>query len=501
MTYSYITPIFLFVLVLLICIFYFRKPVYPSGKITEVIPEVALTKQVDHEPAWGFDTPNPIIEDFTGNNKYLTFIRLETTNGREYVQKIGKDTLMAMYKALFIDPFYQRYLISKGKHKEQIDFFINKLLLPAAHSYSEIVIQYYKEMASELTGLPIETTPVTNRYSWNEEFRKYFEGIVLLDTQLETFVWMYIYMTQDLHLPAELVDYFGVIFGHKKKNTTLDVSGCAFMSASAPYTKGDTIIARNFDWMTPLYDNRPLTAFHHVQDGILSFGYPGMVFCTLSAINKHKVWCSFNNLSYSIGTFLQPNLPIISTDMFFRFKRSTTARELYHEYLDANFDVSIIYFAADQKGSYAVGQRPGPQQTKVTEGTPDDKAFARANKVLNPIWYKKGLADPNGWGSDSLHRQVFMMKQLHDNKGHLDDTRFMHIFQEPLHADDLIPGDTARKSPYGKGPTFYVERGKVVDHTMYQCVYNANTHNLYLRGHSYLEPNYPWLKLDIDQIL
>jgi len=257
------------------------------------------------------------------------------------------------------------------------------------------------------------------------------------------------------------------------------VTGCSFLSATGSATvNGDTIIGRNFDWMTNLYDNKDVLCLHFVQDGIMSFTFPGMVFCTLTAVNKHKVWCSFNNLSYSVGVSLAKDLPTITTDMHFRLKNSTSASELHKEFKDATFDISIMYFTADSNGAYCVAQKP--KVRKITEGSPSDTIFARANKVINPAWYKEGIADPNGWASDSLHRYCVMMKQLHDNEGSINDKTIMHILQESH-----------------KGPTLYKKKGKNEDHTIYQVVYNANTHKLYIRGYSPLSPTQLWYHIPI----
>jgi hypothetical protein len=473
---------------------HYKKPISGGQDISHyasILPENTIMTKLKNEPPLGFDTIEPVVYDFKGNNEHVVFIDLVDGTGQEYVRKVGKDNLQLVYNNLFVKPFYEKWLIGKKKKEEEVMFFIKKLNLPAAAPYKETIVTFYKEMCAELSGLPIEPTDITEIDSWNPEFKKWFEFVILLDVQLETYVWMYLHMINDLNIPKSWVDAFGTM----GKN-------CSFMNAKAPYTTGDALIARNLDWMTPVYDNIPLHVFHHTKHGVITMGFPGMVFCTLTAINKHNVWCSFNNLSYSLGTALSQNYPSVVTDMFFKVKEAKNASQL-NDFMNAiNYDINIFYFAGDQTGVYCSAQKVMKDKNfKVTEGTPENKIFARANKVLNPLWYANKLADPTGWGSDSVHRQTVMMKQMIDNKGKLDDKLFMHIFQEPLHTKDLIPGDNSKDAePYGKGPTLYVHRGHNSDHTVYQCVFNCNTHMLYLRGNCILRPNFPWYKLDVNKI-
>lgn len=470
---------------------YYNRPISGGedpSHYASILPENVIMSELENEPPLGFDTAIPVVYNFKGNNEHIVFIDLTEGGGQEYVRKVGKNSLQLIYNNLFVAPFYEKWLISEKKKEEEVMLFINKLNLPAAALYRDIIIKFYKEMSSELSGLPIEPTDITKMKYWNPEFTKWFKFVVLLDVQLETYVWMYLHMVNDLDIPASWVDNFG-------KN-------CSFMNAKDPYTTGDALIGRNLDWMTSIYDNIPLHVFHHTKHDVITIGFPGMVFCTLTAINKHKVWCSFNNLSYSLGTALSPNYPSVVIDMFFKVKEATSAYQL-NEFMNAiDYDINIFYFAGDHNGVYCNAQKVMKDKNfKVTEGTPEDHIFARANKVLDPLWYANKLAVPDSWGSDSAHRQTRMMKQMIDNKGKLNDELFMHILQEPLCKADLISGDNSKDAePYGKGPTLYNQRGKNDEHTVYQCIYNCTTHMLYLRGNCILRPNFPWYKLNINNI-
>jgi hypothetical protein len=183
--------------------------------------------------------------------------------------------------------------------------------------------------------------------------------------------------------------------------------------------------------------------------------------------------------------------------MFFKLKDSKTANELYTNMLKVDYDINIMYFTGDTNGTYCVAQKVDePTNYKVTEFNNKNNAAARANKVLRGIWYNNALAHPQAWGSDSLGRQTVMMKQLYDNKGTITTDTICHILQEPLYENkDYKPklnGDVN-----GTGPTLYQAQGKNADHTVYQCVYEPSTKTLLVRGKSNLEPNQPWVKVDI----
>ena len=487
--------IILFIAITLITVFYTiwtkRKNILPikgSSSSPPELPEKTLLDKLDKkEPI--FNTDSPVINKFTSNNNNVVIIDLEEGTGKEYVQKVGKDTLTSMFEKLYEDPFYAR-LVSRNKKLEALAFFIKKIKLLKEDEY-RIVVKFYKEMAQELSGVNMEDSDIDNIDKWNPDFRKWFEFSVLLDVQLETFVWLYIHFTKDLDLPKKWVDYFGTIGNN-----------CSFMTAKNEYTEtNQNLIARNFDWMTNTYDNTPVYCFNHKKYGIFNIGLPGMVFCTLTAINNKGVWCSFNNLSYSIGAALKPNAPPIVIDMFFKLKQSDNANQLYSYMKKVDYDINIMYFSGDREGTYCLAQKVDKENNfKVPEFDSSVDIAARANKVLNLEWYKEQYADKDAWGSDSLHRQAIMMNQLKFNKGQLNDKLFMHIFQEPLYKEDLNSENKSKNFTYGVGPTLYNSRGKNADHTVYQCVYNPARMTLYLRGNSKLQIKYPWYEIDLRSI-
>jgi hypothetical protein len=171
-----------------------RKPISGGRDISHyapILPENAIMTKLENEPPLGFDTVEPVVYDFKGNNEHVVFIDLVDGTGQEYVRKVGKANLQLVYDNLFVKPFYEKWLIDKKKKEEEVMFFIKKLNLPAAASYKETIVTFYKEMCAELSNLPIEPTDITEIDSWNPEFKKWFEFVILLDVQLETYVWMY----------------------------------------------------------------------------------------------------------------------------------------------------------------------------------------------------------------------------------------------------------------------------------------------------------------------
>lgn len=447
-----------------------------GGQLVEqaiVLPETVLLEDMTGPGSkpLGFKTNPPVIRDWSGanDNTHVKLITLETEDGAEYVQKVGKDKMITLFNHIFGQPFYV------DKKEEEAHFFVKKLMRPEANAYRDNVVKYYKDITTVLSDGKIEPSGIENFEQWNPDFRKWFDIVLLLDMQLETFFW-------------------------KDKQQS---NNCTFINTKPPFTTKDALIGRNFDWMIKFYDGMPMHLFYFKNHGIMTMGFPGMVFCALTAINKNKVWGSFNNLAYSIGVSEEPQYPSITIDMFFNLKNTKSAHDYYNYLNKVNFDISVFYFVGDQTGAYCMAQKPRPlgeANFKVTEGDASLIAFARANKVLNPLWYVKKIADPNAWASDSLHRQVYAMKQLIDNKGKIDDKVLCHILQEPLYVGDLTPDDTNPELTYATGPTLYTARGKNLDHTIYQCVYNATTHMLYLRGNCVFKLDDPWYRVSMDII-
>ena len=447
----------------------------PPNLYATNLPENVLYKELVAKAPIGFVTNKPIVKPYSDNNEYVKVIELTEGTGYEYVQKVGKDNLQIMYDKLYKKPFYEKWISQKKKNQE-VSFFINKIKnSPNANS----IIKFYTEMAIELASEPDIKEADMEMINSNKNLKKWFDFVIMLDVQLEAFVWLYIYLTKDLHIPKYLVDYFGNI---GKTNA------CSFLTANKNYTQaGNNIIGRNFDWMSDSYDGIPVYVFKHKQFGVTNIGFPGMVFSTLTAINKEGVWCSFNNLSYSLDIALKDKVPPVVIEMFFKLKDSKTANELYTSMLETDYDINIMYFTGDTNGTYCVAQKvEEPINYKVTEFNNENNIAARANKVIVSIWYHNKLAHPKAWASDSLGRQTIMMKQLEDNKGKLTTNVMCHILQEPLYTNPT-------------GPTLYKAEGKNADHTVYQCVYEPYTKSLLMRGNSNLKQNQPWIEINLNK--
>ena len=136
-------------------------------------------------------------------------------------------------------------------------------------------------------------------------------------------------------------------------------------------------------------------------------------------------------------------------------------------------------------------KKNGNSEKGKYEFSPDCQQFPNtcnmdviANKVTNPMWGE--IMDPKAYGSDSDKRRYNMMSQINTFKrlkGRIDDKLMCHMLQEPLYVGD---------GQYGPGCTLYVRRHSNQDYTMYQCVYNATTGRLYVRGHYRFNMNSPW---------
>ena len=157
--------------------------------------------------------------------------------GNEYVQKVGKDNILKLYNNIFIEPFYEKYLISSCANKKRLDLFKQKIQLS---EHSDEIFNFYKEMADELS------------IKDNVSFDEWYERVILLDNQLEVMVWVYLYLTKTLHIPSFLVNTFG--------------NACSFMTHK-------NLIGRNFDWMSEVYDNFPV----YVVKNELHWNYYGWV--------------------------------------------------------------------------------------------------------------------------------------------------------------------------------------------------------------------------------
>ncbi len=411
------------IIILIVCLCILSVFIFHKFHKGPIMTELIINK------TW-FKSDPPKIKTIESSNNVIKFIELETDNGAEYVRKIGTDILNNLY-----EKFTHSLALKANLHKQKmLDFFVNR-------KRDDYQTKFYKEAGEELGE---------NGY----------EKIILLDSMMEVYVYLYIEFKKIL--PEKVIDFVGQI-------------GCTFAFVKDDYCKDtkDVIIMRNYDWMTKIFVNSPVYIITFKQFGVKSIGFPGMIFTVISCINKDNVWCSINNATYSLGFSLVQEGYNITNRIFTLLKESSTALELGEKIKNEPFDISCFYFAGDKDGVIGVSHK-GDLSTGKYEFTQKDNMDVVANRVTNSMWDDQ--KDSKAYANDSEHRRKHIIDLLNKYKGKLDDELVCQIYQEPLFND---------KGEYSQGATIYERKQKIQDLTMYQIVFNIYTNEIYIRG------NYP----------